>query len=59
MAMAVGRGVDVRIAPASKTPTKVWSPIPLIAMVGFATLMFNFVGINLFGSGLHSYSGLD
>ncbi len=30
----------------------------LIALVGFATLMFNFVGINLFGSGLHSYSGL-
>ena len=30
-----------------------------IALVGFATLMFNFVGINLFGSGLHSYSGLD
>ncbi|HEU4512158.1 MAG TPA: c-type cytochrome biogenesis protein CcsB [Nocardioidaceae bacterium] len=31
----------------------------VIALVGFATLMFNFVGINLFGSGLHSYSGLD
>jgi cytochrome c-type biogenesis protein CcsB len=31
----------------------------IIALVGFATLMFNFVGINLFGSGLHSYSGLD
>jgi cytochrome c-type biogenesis protein CcsB len=30
-----------------------------IALVGFATLMFNFVGINLFGSGLHSYSGID
>lgn len=31
----------------------------VIALVGFASLMFNFVGINLFGSGLHSYSGLD
>ena len=31
----------------------------VIALIGFATLMFNFVGINLFGSGLHSYSGLD
>ncbi|HEX6515740.1 MAG TPA: c-type cytochrome biogenesis protein CcsB [Nocardioidaceae bacterium] len=31
----------------------------VIALVGFATLLFNFVGINLFGSGLHSYSGLD
>jgi cytochrome c-type biogenesis protein CcsB len=31
----------------------------VVALVGFATLMFNFVGINLFGSGLHSYSGLD
>jgi cytochrome c-type biogenesis protein CcsB len=31
----------------------------IIALVGFATVLFNFVGINLFGSGLHSYSGLD
>ena len=31
----------------------------IIALVGFGTLVFNFVGINLFGSGLHSYSGLD
>ncbi len=31
----------------------------VVALIGFATLMFNFVGINLFGSGLHSYSGLD
>jgi len=31
----------------------------VIALVGFATVLFNFVGINLFGSGLHSYSGLD
>jgi cytochrome c-type biogenesis protein CcsB len=30
----------------------------IIALVGFATVLFNFVGINLFGSGLHSYSGL-
>src|SRR5688500_7097205 len=35
MAMAVGRGVDVRIAPAPKSQAKVWSPIPLIGMVGF------------------------
>ena len=31
----------------------------VIALVGFGTVLFNFVGINLFGSGLHSYSGLD
>ena len=31
----------------------------VVALVGFATVLFNFVGINLFGSGLHSYSGLD
>ena len=31
----------------------------VIALIGFGTLVFNFVGINLFGSGLHSYSGLD
>ena len=31
----------------------------VIALIGFATVLFNFVGINLFGSGLHSYSGLD
>ncbi len=30
----------------------------VIALIGFATVLFNFVGINLFGSGLHSYSGL-
>jgi cytochrome c-type biogenesis protein CcsB len=29
-----------------------------IALFGFTTFLFNFVGINLFGSGLHSYSGL-
>lgn len=29
-----------------------------LALVGFATLLFNFIGINLFGSGLHSYAGL-
>lgn len=29
----------------------------ILALIGFATLVFNFVGINLFGSGLHSYSG--
>jgi cytochrome c-type biogenesis protein CcsB len=29
-----------------------------IALAGYATFLFNFVGINLFGSGLHSYSGM-
>lgn len=29
-----------------------------VALFGFATFLFNFVGINLFGSGLHSYSGM-
>jgi cytochrome c-type biogenesis protein CcsB len=29
-----------------------------IALAGFATFLFNFIGINLFGSGLHSYSGM-
>lgn len=31
----------------------------VIALIGFGTVLFNFVGINLFGSGLHSYSGLE
>ncbi len=30
----------------------------ILALVGFATFLFNFVGINLFGSGLHSYAGV-
>lgn len=29
-----------------------------VALAGYATFIFNFVGINLFGSGLHSYSGM-
>jgi cytochrome c-type biogenesis protein CcsB len=29
-----------------------------VALLGFATFLFNFVGINLFGTGLHSYSGM-
>lgn len=29
-----------------------------VALAGYATFLFNFVGINLFGSGLHSYSGM-
>ena len=29
----------------------------LLALVGFAALLFNFVGINLWGGGLHSYAG--
>jgi len=28
----------------------------VLALIGFATFIFNFVGINLFASGLHSYS---
>jgi cytochrome c-type biogenesis protein CcsB len=29
-----------------------------IALAGFATFLFNFIGINLWGSGLHSYAGI-
>jgi cytochrome c-type biogenesis protein CcsB len=29
-----------------------------VALCGYATFLFNFVGINLFGTGLHTYSGL-
>ncbi len=29
-----------------------------VALLGYATFIFNFVGINLFGSGLHAYSGI-
>jgi cytochrome c-type biogenesis protein CcsB len=29
----------------------------ILALIGFAALLFNFVGINLWGGGLHSYSG--
>jgi len=29
-----------------------------VALLGYATFIFNFVGINLFGSGLHSYAGM-
>ncbi|MBA3233653.1 MAG: c-type cytochrome biogenesis protein CcsB [Propionibacteriales bacterium] len=29
-----------------------------VALFGYATFLFNFVGINLFGSGLHSYAGM-
>ena len=29
----------------------------VLSLIGFATLLFNFVGINLWGGGLHSYSG--
>ena len=28
----------------------------VLALIGFTTFIFNFVGINLFGSGLHAYS---
>ncbi|MPZ62209.1 MAG: c-type cytochrome biogenesis protein CcsB [Propionibacteriales bacterium] len=30
----------------------------IIALVGFATFLFSFIGINLFGSGLHAYAGV-
>jgi cytochrome c-type biogenesis protein CcsB len=30
----------------------------VIALLGFVTFLFNFIGINLFGSGLHSYAGV-
>ena len=29
----------------------------ILALIGFAALLFNFVGINLWGGGLHSYAG--
>jgi cytochrome c-type biogenesis protein CcsB len=29
-----------------------------VALCGYATFLFNFVGINLFGTGLHTYSGM-
>jgi len=29
----------------------------ILALIGLATLLFNFVGINLWGGGLHSYAG--
>ena len=29
----------------------------ILALIGFGTLLFNFVGINLWGGGLHSYAG--
>jgi len=29
-----------------------------VALLGYATFLFNFIGINLFGSGLHSYAGM-
>jgi len=30
----------------------------VLALVGFATFLFNFIGVNLLGSGLHSYAGV-
>ena len=29
-----------------------------VALFGYSTFLFNFIGINLFGSGLHSYAGM-
>jgi ABC-type transport system involved in cytochrome c biogenesis permease subunit len=28
----------------------------VIALIGFATFLFNFVGVNLLGNGLHAYA---
>ena len=33
-------------------------PVAIIALVGLATFWFNFIGVNLLFSGLHSYSGI-
>lgn len=33
-------------------------PVAAIALIGWATFWFNFIGVNLFFSGLHSYSGI-
>lgn len=33
-------------------------PVAVIALVGWVTFWFNFVGVNLIFSGLHSYSGI-
>ncbi len=30
-----------------------------IAVIGFSTFLFNYFGVNILGSGLHSYSGLN
>ncbi len=29
-----------------------------VALLGYSTFLFNFIGINLFGSGLHTYAGV-
>ncbi|MGH3471820.1 MAG: c-type cytochrome biogenesis protein CcsB [Nocardioidaceae bacterium] len=29
-----------------------------VCLLGYSTFLFNFIGINLFGSGLHSYAGM-
>lgn len=34
------------------------APVAIIAIVGVATFWFNFIGVNLLFSGLHSYSGI-
>ena len=33
-------------------------PVAIIAIVGVVTFWFNFIGVNLLFSGLHSYSGI-
>lgn len=45
--------LHARATPAVKRPTATW-----IAILGWATMMMNLVGVNLFLTGLHSYSGL-
>ena len=33
-------------------------PVAIIALVGVVTFWFNFIGVNLLFSGLHSYAGI-
>ena len=33
-------------------------PVAIIAIIGLATFWFNFIGVNLLFSGLHSYAGI-
>ncbi|MFI0410625.1 cytochrome c biogenesis protein CcsA [Actinomadura sp. 3N508] len=40
--------------------TSGWSgrKAPVIAIAGYGCLLFNLIGINIWGSGLHSYAGV-
>jgi cytochrome c-type biogenesis protein CcsB len=46
--------LHARATPSVKRSTATW-----IAVLGWATMMMNLFGVNLFISGLHSYSGLN